>query len=229
MNRLRKYAMLVVSIALLSCSNNVHKKNASQELVTNVMLKGLNERYDSIRLYFKPELLFHFPEKLDTSVISLTDNVMNPKDLARMELTCKIADDQVSEYIHEFEEIGIALYAAGDSCVLIPRRYITQERIMKPKNQNYIDSLSRYNFLPCVQSKYPIPNFWLNTYSDETTFSRLPKDFKIVVLQSESGKFYNEAILQVDSHMPNKWENGYSNGVAISEKEGVVIYWLIVW
>jgi len=80
---------------------------------------------------------------------------------------------------------------------------------------------------------YPVPYFWgspnkqyLNLFNPNTK-SGLSSDFVIYVIDSKSGVYWDG--LKPKDYMPDGWENGYSKGVCINEKEKVIIYWFVVW
>ena len=84
---------------------------------------------------------------------------------------------------------------------------------------------------------YPIPFFEKeefagigingeNIYSNVNT-SGLSNGFVIYILDSKPGLFWKG--LKPNKYMPNEWENGYSKGVCINERENIIIYWVIIW
>lgn len=60
-----------------------------------------------------------------------------------------------------------------------------------------------------------------------TNQSGLADNFIIYVYDSKPG-IYWKGLKELD-YMPTGWENGYSKGVCLNEKEHVVIYWFVIW
>ena len=84
---------------------------------------------------------------------------------------------------------------------------------------------------------YPVPYFEKVDYSSvgiksEDIYSSktpcgLTKDFTIYVLGSKQGSYWKG--LKPSEHMPKDWKNGFSKGVCVNTKKGIVIYWFVIW
>lgn len=84
---------------------------------------------------------------------------------------------------------------------------------------------------------YPVPFFEAENFEQigvksrdvfsNKTISGLSNDFVIYVLESKSGIYWKG--LKPNKYMPEDWKNGYSKGVCINHKNGLTIYWLIIW
>lgn len=58
----------------------------------------------------------------------------------------------------------------------------------------------------------------------------LPEDLKIYVIDANSGDFFVNDVFRVKRYSQlRKWKNGFSRGIAISEKYKIIMYWLITW
>ena len=213
----------ILSIFAVSCSNtDKAKQDKLSELKTAQLLK-VNEDYIKSKLFYQEDLVNHFPEKIDSNYITYTESVSPEAGLIRLDLICKLNSDKDDN----FKDNAIAIYSPLDECLLIANRFANDE------NYSYNIVLSQEDSLKidleCYNDLYPIPNFWHNEYTTNSTECKLPEDFSIYVLDAKVGKFFEDKLLTDGKYMPAKWKNGYSKGVAVSEEKGVIIYWIIVW
>lgn len=126
-----------------------------------------------------------------------------------------------------FKESSIAEYKSNQECLLVLNRFSTHKNYGYPKeseiNKNLID-------LDCYNDLFPIPNFSnFSAYQTEMTSSKLHEDFIIYVLEAQPGEFLEKNDLTNNKFMPEKWNHGFSKGVALNEEEKLIIYWTIIW
>jgi|GEM_PF-3085545 len=58
----------------------------------------------------------------------------------------------------------------------------------------------------------------------------VPEDLKLYVIESRCGDFFIKDVCRVKRYsLLGKWRNGFSRGIAISEKYKIITYWLITW
>lgn len=74
----------------------------------------------------------------------------------------------------------------------------------------------------------PLPNFWNLRYKNTHAVCKLPDDFEIIPLNTQTGMF-SKKIDASKSSMPPSLFHGRSKGIAYSKKEKTVIYWVIFW
>ena len=55
------------------------------------------------------------------------------------------------------------------------------------------------------------------------------RDFKIYLIAAESGTYLREYLPNNKNLLPKNWQHGYSKGFAISEKENIIVYWVMIW
>lgn len=109
------------------------------------------------------------------------------------------------------------------------------------------DSLNLYSTnVKEVDNMIPIGNFeqydfGLGEYSDsiyskiDSSFHKanknnVPIDLKVYVIEAVPGDYFVSNTLKTKRYSKlGIWKNGYSRGVAISEKEKSITYWLIIW
>ncbi|WP_421750265.1 hypothetical protein [Croceimicrobium sp.] len=75
----------------------------------------------------------------------------------------------------------------------------------------------------------PIPNF--NFYEADFGLNSkyLPEHYLIYVLESKAGEYLKDKYLTEGKHLPKKWKNGYSRGLATNKEDNELVYWLCVW
>ncbi len=61
------------------------------------------------------------------------------------------------------------------------------------------------------------------------TIYNVPKDLKVYVIDAKAGNFW---IFDCKENRPKalkQWQHGYSKGVAISDKDNKVVFWVMIW
>lgn len=81
----------------------------------------------------------------------------------------------------------------------------------------------------CIGNMFPIPNFIDYPKVSPTDTFALGNSFTIYILEAKPGIHFDKYDLRPFDHMPNKWKNGYSKGMALSETQRTVIYWGLIW
>ena len=79
-----------------------------------------------------------------------------------------------------------------------------------------------------IDLKKVVPNFWDISDEDNTTKTKLKKDYKFYVLESKLGNFSKKIDTSISS-MPDSIIHGFSEGVAINPKTKDVVFWLVIW
>lgn len=57
----------------------------------------------------------------------------------------------------------------------------------------------------------------------------IPPDLKVFVIEAEAGNFWKTNCNEKRPLSLKEWQNGYSKGFAISEKEDFLIFWTMIW
>jgi hypothetical protein len=214
---------------LFACSSNNNIINKSSQY------KSTSTEYLKAKEFFPMEYVNHFPERFDESSIMYSVRFTN--DLGPISLYL-INRANISESIlNNYKKLSIASYSFHDSCLII-NKYATNERFIGIQVTDQIkDDIIKMDSL----NAYPIPNFFQFIYSDKDiglwNFNQdkklskcnLPFDYKIFVIESKKGKYFNNNLLDKENFMPKSWEHGLSRGVAISKEDGIIIYWLNIW
>ena len=184
----------------------------------------------------KKKLFNHFPEKEPTGFIlsyynakvKLADSCFGPINYVLASFYHHAKYDSLKNH---FKILKIKSLYPNDTSVLLVFPYCDVSvgmdgSIIKDLETKKKKKLSRHN--NTIHNGIPIPMFEINEFQG-STFSGLPKDFKIYVLGAKPGKYMDDKYLQDCVCLPEKWKHGYSKGVALSDKRKVIIYWVTVW
>lgn len=119
----------------------------------------------------------------------------------------------------------------NDSNIIINKARLKNDIFPIKKCHNYFNK------------KYPIPYFesynfklggeYIEKVVDgktvgEYTYS-IPSDLEVYVIEAEPGNFWKEKCPEPRPESLKEWKNGYSKGIAISKKEKLIVYWVIIW
>lgn len=152
-----------------------------------------------------------------------------------------------------FSEFYITVSAQIDDINLLESMKYHEVGYYKSKNYFQINiDLIRDSLNLCsadikeIDNMIPIGNFeqydfGLGEYSDsiyskiDSSFHKVnknsvPEDLKVYVIEAVPGDYFVSNILKTKRYSKlGIWKNGYSRGVAISEKEKSITYWLVIW
>ena len=164
---------------------------------------SMNSDFKKWKSEFPDSLTDHFPCDIGKDLITCNSSFRNtPKDMLYLTLSKKISEDE-KNLIHHY-------ICAPDSC-----------------NINIYLNRNTYGFdkkgLGECESFTPVPEYGL--FSTE---SAKPEDLKYYIIETSHESFVNHE-LYLRFYLPNEWKNGMSRGVGISDKEGIIYYWLIMW
>lgn len=57
----------------------------------------------------------------------------------------------------------------------------------------------------------------------------IPLDLQVYVIQAEPGNFWKENCNEKRPETLKEWQHGYSKGFAVSEKNNIIAFWVIIW
>lgn len=109
-----------------------------------------------------------------------------------------------------------------------------------------------YQYDSLVLTNYPIPTFYdvgfglgeSFDYTDSTQYflpdsiltpivemdkSNIPDDLVVYIIDSKQGYFWKEKNRPPRPPLLRQWKHGYSQGIAVSEKEEIICYWFMIW
>jgi len=208
----------ILWLTTLSCQNPTTK---------DLVISDWQKKYNEDRVFFGEEFTSHFPKKIDKYTITFTEGKMPEIGDIELMLIRRFKDSKEAiETENHFLNTSLANYQANDSCLLVVNRFVT-------RTNYYKITLTEKDLLitnkECYKGLLPVPNFWHNDLTTEDTGCKLPKDFRLYVIDSKSGKYFDEKYLSNGVSMPVEWKNGYARGVAISRERNIIIYWLVIW
>lgn len=113
----------------------------------------------------------------------------------------------------------LRIYEASDPNLIL----IGKDRKIKDE----IDSINKngINYYPIYYDNSLFQHHSKSNSSEST----IPEDFKIYIIDAQPGVHSDKATNNKLSFLPKVWENGYSRGVYLSEKQKTAIYWLAIW
>jgi hypothetical protein len=167
----------------------------------------------------------HFPSEIDGD-FEYNGSISPDFDNFRLTFIHKVNKDSISILKNRYKKKSKAVYSASDSCLFIVNRFMNNDNYgyLKIKDEHYKDINKE-----CYSDKLPIPNFWHNRYTTDSTDCKLPPDSEIYVIDAKKGQFLKKELLSKRKDMPSEWKNGVSYGVAISESKNIIIYWTVMW
>lgn len=192
-------------------------------------LKDYNQKsYVEGKLSFDSALISHFPEKLSSDSSAIVRREREDfNDVGFFLYEYDLSGENIDKVLLSLQAYKpITIYESVDTCLLIVNRFeheATYDNFAAPK---VIDStlINR----DCYANLLPIPNF-IDYITENVTACSLDSTFTIYVLEAKPNNPFTQFDLQPFKHMPEKWANGYSRGIAISKRNKTVIYWSIIW
>ena len=210
---------------LTSCSQN--KKDVRQLFENDYKFKlGI----------FGSKLTNFFPKTLPDGVRNISATYLNDKlvkgcfGVGYIFLAAYYPNEEFNANKHKFDSISKAIYNPTDTTLILVFSYTDKIEIEGKIYDNGEDPerrlLAKKNVT--TSTSLPIPLFEPDIYKGKAPYG-LSEDFNMYVFDAKLGKFIKEEYLQECDCLPEKWKHGYSKGVALSEKQQIVIYWTIVW
>lgn len=169
---------------------------------------------------FKLEKRFteHFPKKMENYILGYEATIKLPIEYEQSGIRFK----EVYRYRGEIKKIAdnlsksaIDSVAISDSCIIILPKVYQHVEVDEP----IVNSCDGGFYMV-------IPN--LDNFKNRFGITDFT-DFTYYILSAEQGIFYDKERLFDPSIMPSSWSNGYTKGLAISEEDGLVIFWIEIW
>lgn len=219
---------IIVSMFLfVNCNIPIDKKKYLEERV-----KDVNIEYEEVLANTKipSSLMNHFPRRIESLPIKTKNsNSLLNKCIFNILYTYSIDNRRIDSLTQFLDKNSIVKYNATDTSFITIKRSIILDHEETKSDYKNID----------INNNYPVPFFESEDLNDpedvvstsdvysDTSKSGLSQDFTIYVLDSRPGAYW-EGLKPLD-YMPEGLENGFSKGVCINEKKGVIIYWVIIW
>jgi hypothetical protein len=178
-----------------------------------------NRESDELFDRFVSEFTEHFPKKLPVGL--LHEVSFYPSTEGGFEIPSDMLN--AGEFIRRGYELGDGVRSLIDSIHFIgSSKHIDSDCFTcNRRNRGFASTCKKFSF--------PLPTFYPEVDQIYNTEKYLPDDFIIYVIAAEPGIFLPEENLIITTCEDEKWNHGYSRGIAISEKRGIAIYWLEMW
>ncbi len=212
---MKKYSSLCLYLCLCFFSCNKHENNAT------IKYQKQLKQFPSNMVDFFPDTLsgkYSTIENIDTTsqCIYYMYYDFEPKNI--INLKKYLAQKSLQNYI-----------ASDTSLVTIKTESIIYwDNSKKVYYKKIFKNNTNYYPLPFFE-KEEFESIGINSeniYSN-VSISGLHNDFVLYILDSKPGLYWKG--LKPNKYMPKGWKNGYSKGICVNEKKGIIIYWLIIW
>ncbi|MFO8055500.1 MAG: hypothetical protein R6U19_10110 [Bacteroidales bacterium] len=210
---MNKIKVFIIIVLFYSCHAALNQPNLSYD-------------YNKLQENFKEEFYSHFPRQVSGDYIFNIEGVKATKTSNRCgaSLLVNMQKEEITKLKERISDSILAEYKPSDRCLLTVN--------MLTNNIAGSIFIEHYNKL-CTEEYIPVPDFSslfvnskLSLYTEE---GKLTDNFTLYILKSEPGKFLDKKYLTEGIGLTEKWRNGYSRGIAINEKDNIVIYWLEIW
>ena len=224
---MRKYIAFILITILFSFFYGCNFEISQNEGADYFYIKGYNA--------INKNLLKHVPKKqpegfilgLYSAKVDLVDSCFGPIKYIVASHYYKTKFDSI---YNDFKSKSIKMASVNDTTVLLIFSYcdvmVGIDGVFNNLESKRNKNLAKHN--NSLKDGIPIPLFEIDQFKSNT-FSSLPDDFKIYVLEAKSGKYLEDKYLHDCVCLPKKWKHGFSRGVAMSDKRHVIIYWVTVW
>lgn len=211
-HKIGKHILLIFLISLYSC-NSVQKSTEYKKLFDyfNNQTKGL---------------VSHFPSNIDFDNAFFSGQIVNngKNHFGTYFHLLQFKANKEIDLFYKSNSTVVQEINPQDSCNLIVP-WFSPFNHSKKDFDNCSDSVKQN----CKNVSLPIPNFADETDLMQLSGIRLPIDFKLYILEIGKNKPFDYSYEFEGHGLPNEWKNGYSKGIAISKKRGIIIYWFDAW
>jgi len=213
-----KIILYLFPVLFMSCLSP--KKSTPDELPAKAIL-------DQHKHKFEDRFVSHFPLTLESDEVTVSCNTNTEKnDVGLFLYEYNVPSSVLSKRTNDLVKKSIVHYQASDTCLLIVNRFESTDTYESFEKSAIADSslIDR----SCYSTLLPIPNF-VSYSKPEVLAMKLSSDFTVYVLEAKPGKATKKYTMEPSPQMPENWKNGSSKGIAISEKNKTIIYWVIIW
>lgn len=187
------------------------------------------------RDFLKKDLVSHFPDKIKDKVVTMW--LAPPACLPTYECQAQFGDMYLVCKTNSPKQIMLdsVLYKTEyrlDTNIIISLLDLKEDVLC-------VDKCNKWH-----AKRYPIPYF--ETYDfglgDKDTIKKeingvvhvrytynIPSDLQVYVVQAEAGDFWKVSCGEYRPNSLKEWEHGYSKGIAVSKKDDLIVYWVMIW
>jgi len=213
--------LLVILVFILLYINCKKKDDFINNRLKNITLE-YNDYLKKTKI--SSELMNHFPFKITSLPIKLYSNIEGSEGIIyNMLFEFNIKKTKIDSINNVLKAKNVSKHLSSDSnLIVIKRKTLGIKDYKTMRVVNTVPFFETYSFYG-VNNDVATTN---DVYSS-TSKSGLSKEFKIYILESNKGKYWEK--LETKEYMPNEWGNGYSKGIAINDKKKIIIYWIVIW
>lgn len=214
------YLIIFVFLNLLSCNRFYNTSNNSL-LEEDTRAYNENKKESDI----SSVLLDHFPQSIERAGYGYgyVTNV-NKEPISYMLTYYNVDIGYLDSVELPYIKQNIQSYCVNDSALIVVDFENNHKRICSDYDQDI--------FIPYFKAKenpyYDEFNLTVADLYSANSRSGLVNDFIVYILDSKQGKYWEERLIPLEN-MPKGWGNGYSKGICLNRKKGVIIYWTIIW
>ena len=223
-----KKILLLISYLLIfiTCTRSVDKQKYLEKRLKEVNLEYQQGIKDT---QIPLDLLDHFPENIGYLPVAREKSyAASNKCITYMLFEYNLPQTTIDSINNLYTNTALQISGGNDPNLIVVKSKLQIELYGKPGA-----------YKTGVVKSYPIPFFESKEFDNpedvvtaEDIYSTsnpsgLSDNFEIYVLDSKSGNYW-EGLKPLD-YMPEGLENGFSKGICINKKIGVIIYWVIIW
>ncbi len=225
-----KLFAIILVIVFLGCNNNSRISHANAILYDGSKYLSKSTTLDS--------LLSHFPKEIKNDKIHFCSFL--PDCPPEFKCTAQFGHIYIIVKKTDYQEELTELLSGG----------VAYKTDYKDSNNIIVDVPDlKNNYFPVAKCNKWYPNKLAIPYFEGFDFNlgykeeqkdikgetyvnyvhTIPEDLQVYVLEAEAGSFWVEDCNEARPKSLKEWKNGYSKGVAVSDKENIIMYWLIIW
>jgi hypothetical protein len=229
MERNNFLAVVIVILSFTGCNNFQQIGFLPVEKEIKLQKKSFGKRYKL------PDLLHHFPNIVnDSNVLRL--RVSPPTSPPEYDCLAQFGEIYLFAKLNKFD-VSMTLDTLNSILYSSNRLFLINQ--LDFKNNKFAEE----KFNNAYKNKMPIPYFNRFDFNlgfidesifvdGDTLFLRTystPSDLKVFVIDAKPGNFWKFDCKEPRPKSLKDWQNGYSRGIATSEKENIIIYWAMIW
>lgn len=199
--------IIPIMAALLSCKNSLNK----------------DVEYSKQLNFFGKDLVDHFPTEGAYKSFSLGIDTVAYYNTLSIVATIELSQENLNAILNNNKK---PLIDNQDSNIIVVNSFLSRQNFPTPATVFCGEQCIDKTILK--EPFFVLPNFYLNEYSDSSTITRLPDQFKHIPIEQRTG-IYSDKIDINKSTMPSNIFHGFSKGISFDKDKNVVIYWTIVW
>lgn len=224
-----------IVFVLLLLSQGCNNSNSNKVKFSNYLSQGKENFLKSFQV---TDIFSHFPESYD--VYNTRVNLNQPACPPLYDCNAQYGD---LLFIQKKEKNQIYSFHPDENDIIYKSDYFNENIIIDlTELKKVIYPVEKCN--KWFEEKFPLPYFESYDFglgqskvkveiADEAPYFIhtyvVPSDLQVFVFDAKPGDFWKESCNEKRPEALKEWQNGYSRGIAISEKEDLLVYWVMIW